>query len=198
MSVKTETKKPTARQAASRNATDEKIAASTLAIAREHGLSAVTIDSVAAHSGVAKTTIYRRYNDRMDMIIGVSNQVSFEFSHDMPASREGIVELYRKIKDYLENQIGIRLIGSLMASSDEDLARWRQRVVAPLQEEFDRYFQEAIDCGIVRKDADRGLMSSMAIGGMLLQYTTEGAIPDDYPEKVVNILWPLVKNPDQD
>ncbi|WP_018296434.1 TetR/AcrR family transcriptional regulator [Corynebacterium lubricantis] len=198
MSVKTETKKPTARQKASRNATDEKIAASTLAIAREHGLSAVTIDSVAAHSGVAKTTIYRRYADRMDMIVGVSNQVTFEFSHDHLVSREGILELYRKIKDYLENQIGIRLIGSLMASSDEDLAKWRNRVVSPLQEEFDRYFQEAVECGVVREDADRNLMSSMAIGGMLLQYTTEGKIPDDYPDKIVDILWPLVKTPDQD
>ena len=48
--------------------TDELITQATLDLLRERGPSAVHVDAVAARSGVARTTIYRRYSDREALI----------------------------------------------------------------------------------------------------------------------------------
>ena len=53
---------------APRREVDAKIAAATLEVLRTRGPRAVTVEAVTAHSGIAKTTIYRRYSDRRDML----------------------------------------------------------------------------------------------------------------------------------
>src|SRR3984893_15202315 len=47
---------------------DERITATALDLLRAKGPRAVTVEAVAARAGVAKTTIYRRYRDREDML----------------------------------------------------------------------------------------------------------------------------------
>ena len=49
-----------------REQTDHKIMKATLAIVISDGVGAVTIEEVARRSGVAKTTIYRRYKNADD------------------------------------------------------------------------------------------------------------------------------------
>ena len=44
------------------------IADATLALLRTNGPRSVTVEAVAARSGIAKTTIYRRHRDRRDML----------------------------------------------------------------------------------------------------------------------------------
>ena len=46
---------------AQRPSRDERITAAALDLLRTQGPAAVTVEAVAARSGVAKTTIYRRY-----------------------------------------------------------------------------------------------------------------------------------------
>src|ERR1700737_5404516 len=47
---------------------DERITAAALELLRTKGPRAVTVEAVAARAGVAKTTLYRRYRDREDML----------------------------------------------------------------------------------------------------------------------------------
>ncbi|HEX2214996.1 MAG TPA: TetR family transcriptional regulator, partial [Mycobacterium sp.] len=47
---------------------DDGITDATLALLRTKGPKSVTVEAVAARSGIAKTTIYRRHRDRRDML----------------------------------------------------------------------------------------------------------------------------------
>src|SRR5690349_16649982 len=47
---------------------NDRIADTALQLLRTSGPSAVTVQAVQAHSGIAKTTIYRRYSDRRDVL----------------------------------------------------------------------------------------------------------------------------------
>ena len=47
---------------------DEAITAAVIDLLRTKGPKAVNVETVAAQAGVAKTTIYRRYRDREEMI----------------------------------------------------------------------------------------------------------------------------------
>ena len=76
-----------------RAATEEKIVRSVLKLAREKGFNAVTIDAVVADSGVAKTTIYRRYTDRVDMLIDTLRHIGLEIPTEYPTTEKGF-ELY--------------------------------------------------------------------------------------------------------
>src|SRR6185312_13081827 len=53
---------------AQRRDVDDGITDATLALLRARGPGAVTVEAVAARSGIAKTTIYRRHRDRRDML----------------------------------------------------------------------------------------------------------------------------------
>ena len=47
---------------------DQRITAAALELLRTKGPKAVTVEAVAARADVAKTTIYRRYRDRQQML----------------------------------------------------------------------------------------------------------------------------------
>ena len=51
-----------------RSSRDQRISAAALDLLRTKGPAAVTVEAVVARSGVAKTTIYRRYRNRNDML----------------------------------------------------------------------------------------------------------------------------------
>ena len=59
---------PEARGAARRARTDERLASTVAGQVREHGYARLTIEKVAAASGVAKTTIYRRWASKAEMV----------------------------------------------------------------------------------------------------------------------------------
>ena len=50
--------------------TDERLAGAVRALIAESGYAALTIEKVAAASGVAKTTIYRRWASKAEMVLG--------------------------------------------------------------------------------------------------------------------------------
>lgn len=58
------------------------ILSSALALFIEGGVSAVTMDAVAARSGVAKTTIYRHWDSRSALLLDVFRQFDHRFVRD--------------------------------------------------------------------------------------------------------------------
>ena len=54
-----------------RSEVDAKILKTARTILNEEGLAALTVERVAADSGVAKTTIYRRFKHRLDLATAV-------------------------------------------------------------------------------------------------------------------------------
>ncbi|HSA41619.1 MAG TPA: TetR family transcriptional regulator, partial [Mycobacterium sp.] len=54
---------------------EDRIAESTLHLLRTGGPRAVNVEAVADHSGIAKTTIYRRHPDRRDMLATALSRV---------------------------------------------------------------------------------------------------------------------------
>ena len=64
-----------------REATDRKLMQATLQIAVDRGISGVTIEEVARRSGVAKTTIYRRYHNADELLRKVE-AAQFVATHD--------------------------------------------------------------------------------------------------------------------
>lgn len=189
----TRAEKPTRGQRPKRRAaTEEKIVRSVLRIARRQGFNAVTIDAVVADSGVAKTTIYRRYSDRVDMLVDTLRQVTLEIPTEYPTTQQGFEEYLAHLQDHLENRIGIRLIGSLVSSKDEFIEEWRDRIVEEIVEGFNRYYRKGVREGSFSPDVNGGVVATMIVGSVLMRAAFNLQDRKSHARAVAEMLWPIV------
>lgn len=66
------TKAAVRRGAAQRARTDERLAGTVIEQLRQHGYAGLTIEGVAVAAGVAKTTIYRRWTSKAEMVFNLA------------------------------------------------------------------------------------------------------------------------------
>src|SRR5215218_1199377 len=100
---------------------EDRITSSTLRLLRTKGPRSVTVEAVAARSGIAKTTIYRRHRDRRDMLSAALSRVTtpepLGAQADAPARLRWLI---REAVNIVE--IGIGFGGFAAMLTDEDPA----------------------------------------------------------------------------
>ena len=98
-----------------REATDRKLMRATLQIAVDRGISGVTIEEVARRSGVAKTTIYRRYHNADEAAArGISAMyLAIPDPDPVPSpTREHFTQLLQRLVDWVrDNDIDVKRVG---------------------------------------------------------------------------------------
>ena len=172
---------------------DQKIGAAVLSIVRDKGLDAVTIESVTARSGVAKTTIYRRYSDRFELLAGVLDQLSpLHDARTFDLTKEGIVAILRDVQGVFEKLFGLAAVGRILAS-DADLSRqWQDKVIEPRIDGLRQFLAQGVRKGLLAPEVDYDRIVEMIIGGMLVSNARRGELSYEWAEEVVNTLWPLI------
>ena len=185
------------RQAARRSRTDEKIADAVLTISRRQGIGAVTIDAVAEQSGVAKTTIYRRYKNHFEMLSGVLRQLPLTPPEEPELTRQGLVDLLAGIREAFQEGMGLAMISSLLTSGEQVHGEWRERIIAPHTDTLQRYFVRGVEAGLLAPDFDQDLMHELILGGLFMENVLFGEVPEDWPRRIVTALWPVLRS-DQD
>ncbi len=177
-----------------RQATDEKIAEAVLRIAIEQAPQAVTFSEVSKTSGVAKTTLYRRYHDRRDMLAAALDQFTWipTYVDDAPLTQAGMVATLRQGVEFIENRLGTRAIGRLLSGDDEFLQELRARVMSPQTEAVQAYFHRGVIAGVLRPDLDYSVLVDVVIGGMIFRRARDGGIEQRWSDEVGAIIWPLI------
>lgn len=181
------------RHAIRRRKTDEKIVNAVLTLMRRSGPTEVTIDAVAAESGVAKTTIYRRYTDRFELISGVAKQLSTRSIDAQDYTRAGLTGLIHDLKEFFEERLGLTAIGTLLVHDDAFCREWRESVVTPHLDTLRQYFVRGVEAGTFADDVDYELIVETVIGGMVACAAIRGAVPDDWVGRVVEMAWRLIR-----
>lgn len=179
-----------------RQATDQRIIEAALVIALESGTDAITIESVSRRSGVAKTTIYRRFANRQEMLDHVSHAIELPFV-DVPAqpSRDSLVTLIRKLQARFEEKIGLSQIGRLLASRSAFLRLVVDRLFRPEYEALLVFFERGVRSGVFRAHVDYTVVLDAVIGSMVIRDAMTGDVPDEWPEHLVAMLWPTIAGP---
>ncbi|MEL6890827.1 MAG: TetR/AcrR family transcriptional regulator [Actinomycetota bacterium] len=104
----------------------EKMLAATAELLLESGVTGLTIDEVARRSGVAKTTIYRHFPDRNELIIAaLDGHVPIPRVPDTGTFREDLIEFYGEILPIFMSESVRRLQLDILAAAarDPELAR---------------------------------------------------------------------------
>ena len=136
---------------------DQAILAATLKLIGEQGVAGTTIEGVAAEAGVGKTTIYRRWPAKNDLIVAAISELpprEFPDTGSLPGDMAALANLQR---ERLAGTGLFRIVPRVLAESmnDADLHRAiMKQVIGPLRELLRQVVVRGIARGELRPDLD--------------------------------------------
>lgn len=160
-----------------REGVEERILSATMSLLRARGYGGLRIDEVAVESGIAKTTIYRRWPTLVHLVAATMADA---------LDREPIA-LVGHLEEDLDTVIGDRAAGlaadgSLVAvaldihrQSDPELrAAYRARIIDPVRDRMVAALVAAQHKGEVDADADPSALADAVIGGLFYRAAVLG------------------------
>lgn len=177
-----------------REQTDHKIMKATLAIVISDGVGAVTIEEVARRSGVAKTTIYRRYKNADDLLRRVQLEVAGlpDFS-DVELSKNGLLTILQRIQDcFFDSELGLKAVGVVLSSDNPSLNAIADQVLVPAEKRFSEFVDRGVRAGVFRHGLDPQFLFSTILGSMLACKALHGDASIPWPENMTAVLWPVM------
>ena len=147
-----------------------------LALWMERGYHAVSIDAVAARAGVSKPTIYRRWPNRQQLLVAVSQRFVPPGEIGDLGSFHDEVAAFLRNRAELYGDSGIRcILASAVAASSED--ENFHRAIQPFLDRFPAGMRAVIQRGIargdVRADVDIELLTAMINGSFYFRSIIE-------------------------
>lgn len=132
----------------------------------ERGLSGASVDEVSRRSGVAKTTIYRHWPSRADLLrdactsIGTPQEVP-----DTGSFRTDMTELMMKLAELLRSARWTSVLPSIIdaAERDPDIAA----MYSTLQKGYSAPFEEIIQRAVRRRELPHDIDAAVLIAGLV-------------------------------
>lgn len=126
------------------------------ALVEESGYPSATIEAIAARSGVAKTTIYRRWPQRTALFVDLLVQLA-DAALPPPAGADPLRALHTELRRGAEAAVALpgRLLASLLWEAQHDpavRAALLERVLLPRREARVRVIRQAQEAGMLRGD----------------------------------------------
>lgn len=136
------------------------------------GIRAVTIDAVAARSGVAKTTIYRRWANRDDLLVDVFGRFSLGLElppPDVPA-RERVSRVVRQFAAALATPEVQRALPAMLGAvlHRGELAALHGRIEAHRERVVSTVLADAVAAGALPAETDPGEAMLQLVGPLFL------------------------------
>jgi AcrR family transcriptional regulator len=114
---------------------DAAVRAATVRLVREHGYAGTTLDQVARSAGVAKTTVYRRWDTKADLVLDALVEVLGE--PPVPARgdelRDTVGWLAGRISDPAAHRLLVGLVGEAVGDAGVRTAL-RNRIRQPFED----------------------------------------------------------------
>ena len=159
---------------------------------REAGYDRLTMDAVAREAGVARTTVYRRYRDKADLVSAAIETLR------APARRSLTGDARRDLTAHLDGvrrNYGLSLAGTLLMEepyNPRQLELFRERMVTPQRELVAETIREGIERGQIRADVDIPRVLDLLLGAFFAAVLAEGRPGAQWPKQTVDALWPAI------
>lgn len=174
--------------------TDKKITAAALALLREGGPQRVTIEAVSAASGVAKTSIYRRYANSLEMLEGALADAVATSAPERPSSPAGWDEGLEDALHFLLDDMGIGVAVSLLSDPESETSRvLRAHLVRPRVERLKRLIAAETDAGRLRRDLDVDVVLDFVLGSAYSHVARYGSLGGDWAQRVRRTLTGILE-----
>ncbi len=163
------------------------------------GYGGLSMESVAADAGVAKTTVYRRYPTKRDLVLAALTTavpVPPAPPADMPA-RDGIDWFVRMAATALVESGAIRILATLLVEDQREpglLDSFRERLVAPRRMMVVGLLETGMARGEVRADVDPLVVTELVAGAIFGHHLILGQpVTDEWISTVVDHVWSAIE-----
>lgn len=180
---------------AQQRSVEDRIDESTLRLLRTNGPRSVTVEGVAAASGVAKTTIYRRYRDRRDVLSTALSRLASPAPLDPQTEPPDRLRwLIRHAVETVEDGVGLGGVAAMLTDEDPEFnALFRQILV-----EQRAHLASAIDAskadGSMRTDIHSATLIDAVVGAYIAEHARSGSIANGWDERLFDLFWPAVRH----
>jgi AcrR family transcriptional regulator len=159
--------------------TETAILDATRELLAEAGVPGLTVEGVAARSGVAKTTIYRRWRGKEELALAVLLDMVEQVTSvpDQGDTREELIAFVRGAVHILGGTLMGRVMQGLVSelATNPGLARsFRERVVAARLAEVRRMVDRGIERGDLRAGIDYELAHELLFGPVYYRLLLSG------------------------
>ena len=171
---------------------DRLILETTHRLLRELGYDRLTMDAVAREAGVARTTVYRRYKDKADLVSAAI--ATLRAPGKRAATGDARVDLIAHL-DGVRRYYGISLAGTLLMEEPHNpklLELFRERMVLPQREIVGETIRAGIAQGQIRADVDIERVLDMLLGAFFAAVFASGRPGPGWAEAVIDALWPAL------
>ena len=182
-------------------ATDGAILEATFRELVEVGYGGLSVESVAASAGVAKTTIYRRYPTKRDLVIAAL-QMELPFPGGLPPAtdtRSALRAVIQVIVHAMVDSGAIRILGSLLVEANREpdlLALFRERLLEPRRAFVLGLLERGIERGEVRPDIDPLVVTEMMAGAIFGHHAILGQPTSDaWLDALIDHVWAAIRVP---
>jgi AcrR family transcriptional regulator len=180
--------------------TEQAILEATRELLAERGVNQLTVEGVAARSGVAKTTIYRRWRSKDELALAVLLDM-VEQIVEVP----DLGDVRRELIAFVDGAVkilGTTLMGRVMQGLVSDLATdpelgrsFRERIVAFRVAEIRRVLERAIERGELRPDVDVDLVHELLFGPVYYRLLLSGGPLDKgLATRIVDAVLPAIRS----
>jgi AcrR family transcriptional regulator len=171
-----------------------------LALLAEVGYDRLTMDAVAARARAAKTTIYRRWPGKAELVVDALNSLkgvpeipdTGSLQQDLRALAESITSA--------ESQFGAQMtIGMVNALAHDAALRrvFQEKFLAPRMAGFRKVFEQAVARGEMPDGHDLDVLARLFPALALQQLVMSGQLPDTrFAAQIMNeVVYPLATAP---
>ena len=142
----------------------------------EHGYGAVNIEAVAARAGVAKTTVYRRWPSKDELVFDAISKLKGPIPQ-VPGRglREDLMYLMERIRRSWVNSRHGRIMRQLSAEgtrNPELYQAFRDRLVAPRQAVMFAVLRKGVEDGEIRADVDLQWVIDLLVAPVMVAVLT--------------------------
>jgi AcrR family transcriptional regulator len=142
----------------------------------DNGYLSFSVERVATRAGVAKTTIYRRWPGKDELIFEALSWLKGPVAQPPGGTvRDDLVYLMNQTREMWLNTVHGRVMRRLAADGSEcpQLYRdFRERLIAPRQAVVRQVLQRGIDEGVIRPDVDLGWVLDTLVAPMIVAVMT--------------------------
>ncbi len=175
---------------------DRAIVEATLEMLADDGYHALSVEAVAARAGCGKTTIYRRWPGKRELVADALGALNADLPDVPPPGpvRERVRTLLMDIRHKQPRAISSRIMPRMLAyrsSHPELYADYVERVIMPRRERMHRVLRDGIEQGELRADVDVELAALCLSSPLIMRGmgVPDGKVRSEEVDQVLDIVW---------
>ncbi|TAJ46772.1 MAG: TetR/AcrR family transcriptional regulator [Herbiconiux sp.] len=175
---------------------DERIVAATLQLLRDRGPAGVNVEAVAAASGVAKTTIYRRYEDREALLAAAIDAATTEVTLPSGMSTYDTLHwLLGAARVRVQEIVGRGTVAAILIDDDAPFTEQLRLMIRMRSHQLVSFLDEAVARGDLREGLDVKLVVSVLLGASVGHVIRGGEPDEEWADRLLTLLWPALTPP---